>query len=312
MAILSRAIVCAQSSLPLLKEGTKVSIPINKKGTKGLDIFVKSITYRDSTDRTCQADIILVFTSRNEKIHFGTYKDFLGQYQEDYRFNMFNIDGVLQKNESFEKKVSIWLKQGIYRDSILTMNGKKLMYIPPYDSQEFIQKEKTRKEAVELANKARLDSINNIRFGVNKEVQERREKLLTPEYLANWVGASFFTKENIEKDCDVYPTAYSGGKVFYDFPQCPVTMEFTDKNHVCVYVSFRLFGEDGYQYRTKLLDFGYKLKSKSNAFVAEYNFDDLTNGKVSVYKYALKNGGYSVCKITEGQAFMFEFYRSKK
>lgn len=91
-----------------------------------------------------------------------------------------------------------------------------------------------------------------------------------------------------------------------------VTMEFTDKNHVCVYVSFRLFGEDGYQYRTKLLDFGYKLKSKSNAFVAENNFGDLTNGKVSVYKYALKNGGYSVCKITEGQAFMFEFYRSKK
>ena len=42
------------------------------------------------------------------------------------------------------------------------------------------------------------------------------------------------------------------------------------------------------------------------------NFDDLTNGKVSVYKYALKNGGYSACKITEGQAFMFEFYRSKK
>ena len=314
MAMSSIAVVCAQNPLPLLKEGTRVSIPLNKKGTKGLDIFVKSMTYRDSTDRSCQADIILVFTSRNEKIHFGRYKDIFGSSQVDYRFafNMFNIDGILPKNESFEKKVSIWLKEGIYRDSILTtLDGKKLMYIPSYDSEEFIQKEKARKRAVELANRARLDSINNARLKDNNEIQERREKLLTPEYLANWVGASFFTKENIEKDCDVYPMAYSGGKVFYDFPQCPVTMEFADHPQVCIYVSFRLFGEDGYKFRTQLLNFGYKLKSKSNALVAENNFGDLTNGKVSVYKYPLKNGGYSVCKITEGQAFMFEFYRSK-
>ena len=162
-----------------------------------------------------------------------------------------------------------------------------------------------------MANKARIDSINNASSYVNKEIEERREKLLTPEYLANWVGASFFTKDNIEKDCDVYPMAYSGGKVFYDFPQCPVTMEFADHPQVCIYVSFRLFGEDGYKFRTQLLNFGYKLKSKSNALVAENNFGDLTNGKVSVYKYALKSGGYSVCKITEWQAFMFEFYRSK-
>ena len=275
MVMSSIAVVCAQNPLSLLKEGTRVSIPLNKKGTKGLDIFVKSMTYRDSTDRSCQADIILVFTSRNEKIHFGRYKDIFGSSQVDYRFafNMFNIDGILPKNESFEKKVSIWLKEGIYRDSILTtLDGKKLMYIPSYDSEEFIQKEKARKRAVELANRARLDSINNARLKDNNEIQERREKLLTPEYLANWVGAS---------------------------PQ------------VCIYVSFRLFGEDGYQFRTQLLNFGYRLKSKSNALVAENNFGDLTNGKVSVYKYPLKNGGYSVCKITEGQAFMFEFYRSK-
>ena len=314
MAMSSIAVVCAQSSLPLLKEGTKVSIPLNKKGTKGLDIFVKSMTYRDSTDRSCLADIILVFTSRNEKIHFGKYKDIFGNFQVDYRFrfNTFDIDTILQKNDSFEKIVSIRLKEGIYRDSILTtQDGNKLMYIPAYDSEEFIQKEKARKKALELANQARLDSINNANTYVNQEINERREKLLTPEYLANRVGASFFTKENIEKDCDVYPMGYSGGKVFYDFPQCPVTMEFSDHPQVCIYVSFRLFGEDGYKFRTQLLNFGYKLKTKSNALVAENNFGDLTNGKVSVYKYALKKGGYSVCKITEGQAFMFEFYRSK-
>ena len=172
-------------------------------------------------------------------------------------FDMFNINDILKKNEKLVKKVSIWLKQGIYRDSILTMGGKALMYIPPYNSEEFIQKEAARKKAVELANKARLDSMNNAISHDNKEIYERREKLLTPQYLANWVGASFFTKENIEKDCDVYPMAYSGGKVFYDFPQCPVTMEFADQPQVCIYVSFRLFGEDGYRFRTQLLNFGH-------------------------------------------------------
>lgn len=78
-------------------------------------------------------------------------------------------------------------------------------------------KKRKPEKAVELANKARLDSINNERFKVEKEEEERCEKLLTPEYLANWVGASFFTKENIEKDCGVYPSAYSGGKCFITF-----------------------------------------------------------------------------------------------
>lgn len=186
------------------------------------------------------------------------------------------------------------------------------MYLPLYDPEEFIQKEKARKKAVELANKARLDSINNERFKIEKEEEERSEKLLTPEYLANWVGASFFTKENVEKDCGVYPSAYSGGKVFYVFPKCPVTMEFTEDKQVCIYLSFRLFGEDGYNFRKELINYGYKLRSKSEALVAENNFGDLTNGKVSIYKCALKNGDFSVCQITEGQAFMFEFYRSKK
>lgn len=302
----------AQSALPLLKEGTRVSIPLNKKNTKGLDLFIKSMTYRDSTDYSCQADIILVFTSRNEKIHFGTYSDALGNWHQDYYFNMFSIDDILPKNERLEKKVSIWIKQGEYRDSILTFGKSDLMYLPPYDSQEFIQKEKARKKAIELANKARLDSINNVRFNVTNEYEERCEKLLTPEYIANWVGASFFTKESIEKDCGVYPSTYSGGKVFYNFPKCPVTMEFTEDKQVCIYLSFRLFGEDGYNFRKELINYGYKIRTKSDALVAENNFGDLTNGKVSLYKCALKNGGYSVCKITEGQAFMFEFYRSKK
>ena len=233
-------------------------------------------------------------------------------------FNLFSIDDVLEKNKTIEKEVSIRVKSGYYRDSLLLLSKRELMYLPPYDSEEFIIKEKARKKAIELANKARQDSIFNAKFGTpaqttaKSDSQEKCEKLLTPEYLANWVGASFFTKENIENDCDVYPSAYSGGKVFYNFPKCSVTMEFTEDKQVCIYLSFRLFGEDGYNFRKELINYGYKLRSKSDALVAENNFGDLTNGKVSVYKCALKNGGYSVCQITEGQAFMFEFYRSKK
>lgn len=305
-------------TLPLLKEGTRVSIPLNKNNTKGLDIFIKSMTYQDSTEYSCQANIILELTSRNEKIHFGQYQDKLGGWHSDYMFNLFSIDDILEKNETIEKEVSIRVKSGYYRDSLLLLSKRELMYLPPYDSEEFIIKEKARKKAIELANKARQDSIFNAKFGTpaqttaKSDSQEKCEKLLTPEYLANWVGASFFTKENIENDCDVYPSAYSGGKVFYNFPKCPVTMEFTEDKQVCIYLSFRLFGEDGYNFRKELINYGYKLRSKSDALVAENNFGDLTNGKVSVYKCALKNGGYSVCQITEGQAFMFEFYRSKK
>lgn len=318
IAIIIPLLGFAQNTLPLLKEGTRVSIPLNKKNTKGLDIFIKSMTFQDSTEYSCQANIILELTSRNEKIHFGQYQDKLGGWHSDYMFNLFSIDDVLEKNKTIEKEVSIRVKSGYYRDSLLLLSKRELMYLPPYDPEEFIKKEEARKKQKELANKARQDSIFNARFGTSAQTadksdsQEKCEKLLTPEYLANWVGASFFTKESIENDCDVYPSAYSGGKVFYNFPKCPVTMEFTEDKQVCIYLSFRLFGEDGYNFRKELINYGYKLRSKSDALVAENNFGDLTNGKVYIYKCALKYGGYSVCQITEGQAFMFEFYRSKK
>lgn len=318
IAIIIPLLGFAQNTLPLLKEGTRVSIPLNKKNTKGLDIFIKSMKFQDSTEYSCQANIILELTSRNEKIHFGQYQDKLGGWHSDYMFNLFSIDDVLEKNKTIEKEVSIRVKSGYYRDSLLLLSKRELMYLPPYDPEEFIKKEEARKKAIEFANKARQDSIFNARFGTSAQTaaksdsQEKCEKLLTPEYLANWVGASFFTKESIENDCEVYPSAYSGGKVFYNFPKCPVTMEFTEDKQVCIYLSFRLFGEDGYNFRKELINYGYKLRSKSDALVAENNFGDLTNGKVSIYKCALKYGGYSVCQITEGQAFMFEFYRSKK
>lgn len=288
IAIIIPLLGFAQNTLPLLKEGARVSIPLNKKNTKGLDIFIKSMTFQDSTEYSCQANIILELTSRNEKIHFGQYQDKLGGWHSDYMFNLFSIDDVLEKNKTIEKEVSIRVKSGYYRDSLLLLSKRELMYLPPYDPEEFIKKRGSQKKQKELANKARQDSIFNARFGTSAQTadksdsQEKCEKLLTPEYLANWVGASFFTKESIENDCDVYPSAYSGGKVFYNFPKCPVTMEFTEDKQVCIYLSFRLFGEDGYNFRKELINYGYKLRSKSDALVAENNFGDLTNGKVYI------------------------------
>lgn len=104
IAIIIPLLGFAQSTLPLLKEGARVSIPLNKKNTKGLDIFIKSMTYQDSTDYSCQANIILELTSRNEKIHFGQYQDLLGGWHDDYMFNLFSIDDVLEKNKTIEKR----------------------------------------------------------------------------------------------------------------------------------------------------------------------------------------------------------------
>ena len=69
IAIIIPLLGFAQSTLPLLKEGARVSIPLNKKDTKGLDIFIKSMTYQDSTEYSCQANIILELTSQIGRAH---------------------------------------------------------------------------------------------------------------------------------------------------------------------------------------------------------------------------------------------------
>lgn len=65
------------------------------------------MTYQDSTEYSCQANIILELTSQNEKIHFGQYQDKLGGWHSDYMFNLFSIDDVLEKTKL--------LKKGIYK-----------------------------------------------------------------------------------------------------------------------------------------------------------------------------------------------------
>ena len=137
----------------------------------------------------------------------------------------------------------------------------------------------------------------------------RRAALLTPKYLANLVGANFFTKDNIENDCGVYPAAYSGGKVFYAFDNCYVGIEYNSMN-VGISLSFRLFGEDGYNFKNQLIKYGYVVVRRKSMTIFESDYTG--RGTLIVMKKKLKVGGYSVCELLKGQFMMFEFYRARK
>lgn len=158
---------------------------------------------------------------------------------------------------------------------------------------------------------AQAQSVETDTVSGNNVYAERAEMLMTPQYLANWVGASFFTKDNIENDLGIVPMAYNGGVVFYDLPKCNVGMEFAGAEKVCVEISFRLFGEEAYEFIDQMRAYGYVEQGSSKDLVAENNFQSLTNGRRTIYKCRLKNGGYSVCTVLEGQAVMFDFIRSK-
>ena len=136
----------------------------------------------------------------------------------------------------------------------------------------------------------------------------RQELLLTPPYLSSFVGAPFFTKENIESDCGVSPITYEGGKVYYDFYRCPVAIEFNSVE-VGVSLSFRLFGEDAYTLRKQLLEYGYKQSTQSNVSIFENDY--VGSGVRRVLKLKLKEG-FSVCEMIEGKATMFTFYKAIK
>ena len=153
----------------------------------------------------------------------------------------------------------------------------------------------------------KVDDVEQQDFTVAKS---RQDMLLTPPYLSNWIGASNFTKDNIENDCMVEPIAYNRGYVYYSFSKCPVGIEYNSIG-VGISMTFRLFGEDAYDFKRSLIEYGYKLSSKKQVMLAENNFGDVGRGVKSVYRLPRKNG-VSICEIVEGQAMMFTFYRVRK
>ncbi len=260
-----------------------------------------------------------VTTAQERIINPEWFKHLLGKTLDEMDSTVFKNDSIKWSYEGnhcwFSNLARYTIRQGdhegeytlFYEKNSNTPKGKatltKITYLPKEKENIDTQDNPYINNSPQMTQKER-DSIE-------ATYAEHRKLLLTPPYLAYWVGASFFTKENIEKDCDVRPVAYHGGAVMYSFPLCGVTMEFEDTHHVCVELSFRLFGKMGYDMKKELIEYGYKLQSQSKDLIAENNFSDLTEGRRSVYKCKLDHGGYSTCIILEGQAMMFTFYRTK-
>lgn len=303
----------ANSDLPLVAEGMEQDLFFNKKGTKGLTISVLSVEYSDSTFNGCNAKAVLRFEAKGRSFELSVWRD---EPEGEWYLVHYPYGDVVTINENEYVDIPCSYHLSVLNGMNLAVRqGAKhtqFAYIPMYDSAEYSAKvdalnEKYRQEQERIAAemRAKEDSVRNA-------YREKQNLLLTPEYLANWVGASFFTKESIENDCNVRPAAYNGGSIFYDFSKCPVTMTFDEASNVCTEISFRLFGEDGYQMKRDLIDYGYKLIKKTTGdLIIENNFYDVQTGTTSIYKYKLKQGGYSTCRITEGQAMMFTFYRTK-
>ena len=102
--------------------------------------------------------------------------------------------------------------------------------------------------------------------------------------------------------------AYEGGKVYYDFNKCPITIEYNTKD-VGISVSFRLFGEDAFTLKKQLLEYGYTQVSVGKVTLLETDYVGAGVRRVLRHKVA---GGFSVCEIVEGRAMTFTIYRTKK
>ena len=293
-----------ETVIPRLEPGLKSEYAFGRKGKNLLSYEVLDVAYSDSSSQVCRSKWhIRVSLVKGADITVDLNSRAVLKEGDSHVFELYHWI----KNESYNvtlsyKPVSVWSTEST--DIIIG-------HIPAYDnSAYYAKKEREKKLSEEEA--ARLAAIRAREDSLRYAYRERQNKILTPEYLANWIGASFFTKESIEHDCEVMPAAYNGGYVMYDFYKCPVSMEFDDESHVCIEISFRLFGEDGYQMKSDLINYGYQLKSKSRGdLIIENNFQNVQTGTSSIYKYKLKNGGYSTCRITEGQAMMFTFTRTK-
>ena len=309
LLIMVSCFVYAQNELPVATKGLIVQHNFDKKGKKYLEVQIIDVTYSDSTDTSCKANYTIQLKAVGKNIRLGNTYDYshpglhkeLGAYS--YSFDLKGIE-KLSDGDSLKFETQIWMN---HKENYLLYDETKLLIFPTnYNPAEYREKLFAAQKAREEERKRRI---------AEQEKAAQREKsrcdtLLTIPYLANWVGASFFTKDNIERDLNIDPVGYSGGLVLYNFPKCGVSMEFSGVEEVCTELSFRLYGEEGMQMKKDLLEYGYTLVEKKKDLIAENNFRDMQYGTHSVYKCKLKNGGYSVCELLEGQAFMFTFYRS--
>lgn len=328
-ALFATTLIYSENVVPKASIGESVKHHFNKNGSKHFEIKFLDISFTDSTENGCYAHYKIQLKAVGQKVDFedAALVPFIGvcpryglhhHKSDDKDFDAMPTlyKGTLIAGDSTIIQLKYYIRAGQTAPEYISYNKKpivELAYL--YDVQEY----ETKKQAALLAQQKAREERETER----KRIQEEQEKtaraersrcdtLLTIPYLANWVGASFFTKDNIERDLNIDPVGYSGGLVLYNFPKCGVSMEFSGAEEVCTELSFRLYGEEGMQMKKDLLEYGYALVEKKKDLIAENNFRDMQYGTHSVYKCKLKNGGYSVCELLEGQAFMFTFYRSAR
>ena len=144
---------------------------------------------------------------------------------------------------------------------------------------------------------------------VSYSVEQRRDMVMQPAYLANWVGADFFTRSSIEKDLSISPVTFQKGIVFYDLPKATVGLKFMGVKNVCVEFSFWLFGTEALDFKDNLVKYGYTLKSEKEMIITDEGGS--SKGILQVYKFRLRDG-YSTCEVLSGLYTSFTFYRSQK
>ena len=147
--------------------------------------------------------------------------------------------------------------------------------------------------------------------------KERRKAILTPKYYTNWLGASFFTIANLEKDLDIVPIQIVGLTFFYDFGDCFVGMRALE-NGVVVQMTLRLFADMATDFIQKAIDYGYKYIAKGKDTNIRSNtgemLPDIYSSKIKQYRKATRNGNVYM-EVSNSSRYANEYeitiYRTK-
>lgn len=153
---------------------------------------------------------------------------------------------------------------------------------------------------------------------------QKRNLIFTPRYYTNFIGASFFTIANIEKEFDVRPVQIINEDLifFYSFDDVEVNSTGTvyvgfhaiNEKGVVTQMDFRLLGsESAHEFITSAIDYGYKLYSKGKDLLVTSDskglLPELTTNSVKVYRKKTDNG-YVYIEIGANDSYAQEYYIS--
>jgi len=141
----------------------------------------------------------------------------------------------------------------------------------------------------------------------NTPERKARAGFFEPENIIPIVGRG--TKQQFEKFFGTKPVDFRGDNVCYGNFEWPVNIKFSD--NVVIFVSFRLFGNLGYEYLEKLHAANFKKQLTKNVTSFESGFGDFDIFDTKVDVYAVKDEiSFIICEVYYSRQFMgFNFYR---